>query len=172
MKKIIAISGSTRANSSNETILRSLPFDSTLFQIEFFLSIDQIPHFNPDIDEKNIPLEVQHLRDKVAEADGVVFCTPEYVFSLPGTLKNAIEWFVSTTIFTDKPVGFIIASASGKYAFDSLGLILKTIQANLTADTQLLISGAKGKVDLQGQIIDKDLKRHLFDFTSAFSKRL
>jgi NAD(P)H-dependent FMN reductase len=52
-------------------------------------------------------------RKKIEDADGVLICTPEYVYSLPGSLKNAVEWMVSTTLFTDKPAALITAASSG-----------------------------------------------------------
>ncbi len=64
-----------------------------------------------DLDGENPPEAVLAFRKQIAAADGVLICTPEYVFTLPGSLKNALEWCVSTTIFSQKPTGLITASA-------------------------------------------------------------
>ena len=155
-KKILAISGSTRRNSSNEFILNFIAerYGDTM-DLELYAGIDLLPHFNPDLDQADVPPVVEEFRDKISAADGVLFCTPEYVFSLPGSLKNAIEWTVSTTVFTDKPTAYIIASASGEAAFASLDLILTTLQARIGQNSRLLIQGVKGKVGKSGLITDQ-----------------
>jgi chromate reductase len=81
----------------------------------------------------------------------VLICTPEYVFILPGMLKNALEWTVSSTVFTHKPVALIVASAAGDHAMASLALILQTLTGQpVPATLQLLIKGAKGKMNEEG----------------------
>ena len=113
-KRIFAISGSTRSQSANLKLLHLIAdWVEDRYDVEIFEGIAQLPHFNPDVDKDEAPLEVQALRTKISEADAVLICTPEYVFSLPGSLKNALEWMVSTTILSDKPTGLITASASG-----------------------------------------------------------
>lgn len=155
-KRILAISGSTRQNSSNELILRFIGQQyADALDLELYAGIDLLPHFNPDLDQGDVPPVVEEFRNKISAADGVLFCTPEYVFSLPGSLKNAIEWTVSTMVFTDKPTAFIVASASGEAAFASLHHILTTLQAEISKDSSLLIQGVKGKVGKSGSIVDQ-----------------
>lgn len=153
MKNILAISGSTRKNSTNE---RLIGFIAARFEgkvsVELFKGVETLPHFVAG--EEELPLSVIDFRNKIAAADAVLFCTPEYVFSLPGSLKNAIEWTVSTTIFSNKLTAFIIASALGEKAFQELELILKTLEAKVAEDTKLLIQGAKGKISQDGEIED------------------
>lgn len=170
MKKIFAISGSTRKNSTNEKILRYI---AEIYQedlaIEIFDGIDKLPHFIPG---ENPPAEVKEFRGKIQSADGVLFCTPEYVFSLPGSLKNAIEWTVSTTVFSNKPVAFIVASASGEKAFESLRLILTTIEARISENSTLLIQGAKGKMDENGHISDQFTRENIGNMVESFIKSI
>ena len=101
-------------------------------------------------------------------ADGILKYTPEYVFSIPSGLKNAIEWCVSTTVFSNKPLGFIMASASGERGLKELKLIMKTIEANFTEGTSLLIQGLKGKMDENGNITDKKTENELMKFVDSF----
>ena len=156
MKKILAISGSTKNKATSHSILHFIAETyKDIVNIEVYTSIANLPHFNPDSDNDNLPQEVAQLRKKIEDADGLLFCTPEYVFSLPGSLKNLIEWNVSSTLFSGKPVAMIIAAASGEKAFESLGLILTTIEAILPTESKLLIKGAKGKLDANGKIIDR-----------------
>jgi len=153
MKKVLAICGSTRTHSANLGIIRYVEkILSAEVQLEIFNELSALPHFNPDFDNDNAPEIVERFRDKIRNADGILICTPEYIFSLPGAMKNAIEWCVSTTIFSEKPVALITASASGTLAHESLQLVMKTIYADLRKETQLLIQGAKGKVDNNGTI--------------------
>lgn len=101
--KILAISGSTRSNSSNFKILKYISnYLKPNFEMEIFEDLESLPHFNPDLDTDNPPQEITSFRNKIRDADGVIICTPEYVFCLPGSLKNALEWCVSTTIFQTK----------------------------------------------------------------------
>ncbi|GJM34666.1 MAG: FMN reductase [Saprospiraceae bacterium] len=155
-KTIFAISGSTKKTSANLAILKAIASMYTdQLDIQIYEGIDQLPHFNPDLDQEPFPSAVIEFRELINQADGVLICTPEYVFSLPGALKNAIEWTVSTTVFSDKPVGLITAASSGEKAFESLGLIMTTIMAKVTPAAQLLIKAPKTKLNEQGNIKDK-----------------
>lgn len=153
--KILAISGSTKPNSTSHHILNHIKSKyKSVLKLELFEGIEKLPHFIPSNNDDETPTEVIDFRNKIAFADGVIFCTPEYVFSIPGSLKNAIEWCVSTTVFSHKPVAIIIAAASGEKAYESLSLIMTTIETILPEESKLLIQGAKGKVSSNGEIAD------------------
>jgi NAD(P)H-dependent FMN reductase len=153
--KILAISGSTKPNSTSHHILNHIKVkNASEIELEIFDGIEKLPHFNPSTTDEETPTEVIEFRKQISESDGVIFCTPEYVFSIPGSLKNAIEWCVSTTVFSHKPVAMIIAAASGEKAYESLSLIMTTIEVILPDESKLLIQGAKGKVNTQGEITD------------------
>jgi len=172
-KKIIAVSGSTRKNSSNFKILKFISeYANSQYEVEIFEDLESIPHFNPDLDTENPPEEVTIFRNKILAADGVIICTPEYVFSLPGSLKNALEWCVSTTVFSNKKVGLITASASGEKGHEQLSLIMKTIEAEFDDKTQLLIQGIRGKLDDDGNIIDEKTLLNLREFIRNFEKHI
>lgn len=115
-----------------------------------------------------MPEKIISLREKISKADGVVICSPEYVFSIPSGLKNLLEWCVSTTVFSEKPVGLITASASGVKGHEELKLIMETIQATFIEETTLLIQGIKGKVNPEGQITDQITINRLTEFLTAF----
>ncbi|WPP49509.1 NADPH-dependent FMN reductase [Catalinimonas niigatensis] len=153
--KVFAISGSTKQYSSNESILKyiSINFQDHL-EVDIYEGIERLPHFNPDHDNENVDETVKDFRRRIFQADAVIICTPEYVFSLPGSLKNAIEWNVSTTNFSNKPVAFIVAAASGEKAFEALDLIMTTIESRIAKGAKLLIKGVKGKVSANGIIHD------------------
>lgn len=170
-KNILAIIGSTRSNSSNLNLVKALAEKSIdIFNIELFDRIDTLPHFNPDLDNEHVANEVIEFRQKIKNADGLIICTPEYIFSLPGSLKNAIEWCVSTTVFSQKPIGLITASSSGQLGHKELLLVMKTVESKFTNETTLLISGIKGKLDKMGNLIDAETIEKLNNFIIAFDK--
>jgi NAD(P)H-dependent FMN reductase len=105
---------------------------------------------------------------KIEEASGVVICTPEYVFSLPGTLKNALDWTVSTTVFSDKPVAIITASSSGKKAHESLELVMKTLGAKIGQKSKLLIQGVRSKINSEGKISDEATWKEIKELCDSF----
>ena len=159
-KKVLAISGSTRTGSSNMILLKTMASFAGNIDFIYYEELAELPHFNPDLDKGDIPIQVQHFRDLIAESDGVIICTPEYIFSLPGALKNALEWMVSTIIFKDKPVAMITAAASGEKAHESLKLIMQTIQARIIPASSLLIQGVRGKIK-NGNLIHEETRSQL-----------
>jgi NAD(P)H-dependent FMN reductase len=170
-KRILAISGSTRQQSTNTYLLAWISkLASAQFDIELCTPIDQLPHFNPDLDNEQLPDSVAQLRRNIDEADGVLICTPEYVFSIPGTLKNALEWTVSTTVFADKPVALITASTSGEKASEQLALLMNTVGARFDQQTQLLIQAARSKVG--AETIDPQTRQDLIHLIDALALQL
>ena len=171
-RKILAIIGSTRADSSNLRLVKKLvEFTGDIFEFTLFEKLSELPHFNPDLDNENPPRQISEFRQLIIDTDAVIFCTPEYIFSLPGSLKNAIEWCVSTTIFSQKQVGLITASASGDKGHEELQLVMKTIETKFSVDTTLLIKGIKGKFDQQGNLTDQETIDRLKTFIKAFEKQ-
>ncbi len=170
--KILAISGSTRSNSSNFKILKYISNRlEPNFEVEIFEDLESLPHFNPDLDTENPPKEIATFRNKITNADGVIICTPEYVFSLPGSLKNALEWCVSMTIFSNKKTGLVTASASGEMGHEQLLLIMKTLEAKFDDRTQLLIQGVRGKVNAEGEIVSEETAQALQNFAENFKNQ-
>ena len=154
MKKILAIPGSTRRNSANLDLIKAIiKLFSEKLRIEIFEGLTDIPHFNPDRDQENPPEKVANFRKQLREADGILICTPEYAMGVPGTLKNAIDWTVSSMEFSHKPVVLITASTSGYKAHQSLLETLRVIEADVPDRSQLLISHVKTKV-ADGAITD------------------
>lgn len=154
-KKILAISGSTKKTSGNKNLIRTI---GTLFsdeiEITIFEGLTEIPHFNPDLDTENPPATISGFRNQLRAAEGVLICTPEYAMGVPGTLKNAIDWTVSSCEFSHKPVALITASSIGEKGHRSLMETLKIIECNIPDESQLLISYIKTKMNAEGQITD------------------
>ena len=156
MKKILAISGSTRQSSSNLTLINFVKeLYSDQLDIHIFSGLNKIPHFNPDLDNEHPPKEVLEFRNQLNEADGILICTPEYAMGVPGTLKNAIDWTVSTVLLSHKPVALITASSSGQKGHQSLLDTLRIIECDIPESSQLLISHVKTKIK-GNEITDSD----------------
>lgn len=171
--RILAIIGSTRKNSSNEAIVNFVAgLNPNEVKIEIFGQLAELPHFNPDLDNENVPDIIKNFRNKIQGSDGIIICTPEYVFSLPGSLKNGIEWTVSTTVFSERPVALITAAASGEKAHESLTLIMKTLYAKFDSNTTLLIRGVKGKMNKDGSIKDEKTIQELKHLMESFMKNI
>jgi NAD(P)H-dependent FMN reductase len=167
-KNIFVIIGSASSNSANLKLIEKVAsLTENELNLTIFNNLKALPHFDPKLSEENPPKIILEFRSAIEKADGVIICTPEYVFSIPSGLKNAFEWCISTTIFSDKPSGLITASASGGKGHEELQLIMKTMMARFTNDTTLLIQGIKGKFDLQGNLTDIETQR-LKSFINAF----
>ncbi|HET6769993.1 MAG TPA: NAD(P)H-dependent oxidoreductase [Chitinophagaceae bacterium] len=175
-KKIVAIPGSTRKNSVNLSLINAITgLYSDQLEFKIFQGLAAIPHFNPDLDTDKPPEEVLAFRKELNEADGILICTPEYAMGVPGTLKNAIDWTVSSMEFADKPVALITASSAGHKAHLSMIETLKVIESDISEDSQLLISFVKSKVK-DSEIADKDtleqVKKIMRSFILAIARKV
>ena len=168
-KNIFVINGSASENSANQKLIDNFASQTKeWFNVAVFNGLKTLPHFDPELSVNNTPGIILDLRDNIQQADGILICTPEYVFSIPSGLKNAIEWCVATTVFSDKPIGIITASASGQKGHEELQLIMKTVMTKFTPATTLLINGIKGKINERGEITDSKTKDELAEFIRAF----
>ena len=152
-KNIIAIQGSTRKNATSNQLINAIAtLYSEQLSINVYDDITLLPHFNPDDDNDNVAEEVTDLRKQLQEADGILVCTPEYAHGVPGSLKNAIDWTVSSADFYKKPTALITASTDGSFGHAAMLEILKAIGAANIENLHLLISFVKTKVSKEGVI--------------------
>lgn len=168
-QNIFVIIGSASQDSANQKLVDVFSrLTADQFNITVFGDLKTLPHFDPQLANDDPPKVITELRNNIAMANGVLICTPEYVFSIPSGLKNAIEWCVATTVFLNKPVGLITASADGQTGHQALQLMMKTLMAAFTDETTMLIQGIKGKINRQGEITDRATTDALARFISAF----
>jgi NAD(P)H-dependent FMN reductase len=169
MKTIFAISGSLRAGSSNHNILKALE-KMMPSEINYIIydGLAHIPAFDPGLDNESPPATVSALRTQLAEADGIIICTPEYAYGVPGALKNALDWMVSSASFSGKPTVLIAASTGGENAHEAMIKILGAIDAILRPETTLLIQFVRSKMDAGGNIIDPNTAQKLKELFNAF----
>jgi NAD(P)H-dependent FMN reductase len=155
-KQIFAVSGSLRSGSSNHAILNFLksmaPAD---IAFTIYDRLGDIPPFDPGNDHYMPHEAVAELRNFITNADAIIICTPEYAYGIPGQLKNALDWTVSSGSFTGKLTALITASTGGENAHEALKKVLGAIDANRPEEATLLISFIRSKMDGQGNIIDE-----------------
>ncbi|WP_408893941.1 NADPH-dependent FMN reductase [Paenibacillus taichungensis] len=168
MKKeynILAISGSLRNQSSNTLLMHAMiKLAPSYLKFEVYGGLNDLPHFNPDLDVEEPPESVQNLRAQLKHSDGVLICTPEYGNGVPGVLKNALDWIVSSGEWINKPTIAIAASPSpmgGDKAHASLLLTLNMINAQILHEASLTIPHITLKMNKQGVIIDSETQHAL-----------
>ena len=145
--RVATFCGSAQASSVNRRLIAAVRgLAGPGFVFEAYEGMAALPHFDPDLDTGEPPAEVDGLREVIARADAVLISTPEYALGVPGTLKNALDWTVSSMRFSGKPVGLVTAATAGFRAHASLLGTLLVIEARMTSKTQLLVSGARAKV--------------------------
>ena len=142
--RLLAISGSLRARSSNATVLRMAaalaPAD---VEVVFYTGLAELPHFNPDLDtdldDPNLPPLARDLRAQVGAADGILISSPEYAHGVPGSLKNALDWLVGGSEMPGKPVALVNTSPHATHAQASLAETLRTMSAQLVAGSPFAV---------------------------------
>ncbi|MBY5457753.1 NADPH-dependent FMN reductase [Rhizobium beringeri] len=133
--RILAISGSARLNSTNTAMLRAIrtiaPSD---IEVSIFDGVGRLPVFSPDLEGESLPEAVRDFIDVIAQSDGVIIASPEYVRSIPGGLKNAIDWLVSGDEIVHKPIALLHASHRGDDMLAGLRTVLATITDRFAGD--------------------------------------
>lgn len=161
---LLLLSGSTRAKSTNAAALASVaasappPATTTIYR-----GLSALPAFNPDDDHDPLPDEVSTLRQLIRAADAVLFCTPEYAGTLPGSFKNLLDWTVGGTEMTDKPVAWINAAAPGRGrgAVSTLETVLGYVGAQLIPTACIAVPVGRDDVDDDGVIWNEEISRAL-----------
>jgi chromate reductase len=180
--RILGIAGSLRRGSYNQAALRAarllVPENS---EIDLF-ELDGIPMFNED-DEKRPPLSVVELKKRIRSADAVLIVTPEYNYSIPGVLKNAIDWAArprGNSAWSRKPAAIMGASLGAigtARAQQHLRQIFAALNLFLLNTPEVVIADAAHRFDETGNLIHEptkqliqELLRNLVDWTHRISQ--
>ncbi|WP_329218766.1 NAD(P)H-dependent oxidoreductase [Streptomyces sp. NBC_01485] len=162
---ILLLSGSLRAGSSNEAVLRTAYAVAPDAQVGAVLygGLAELPHFNPDDDTDPLPAAVAGLRAAIDQAAGILICTPEYAGTLPGSFKNLLDWTVGGTEIGDKPVAWINAAAPGRGggAEATLRTVLGYTGADIVEPACVKIPVDRGMPGADGLIADAEVRRQL-----------
>lgn len=166
---MVAICGSTSQQSVNRSLIEAIiNLCDERFEISIYNSIGGLPQFNPEDDVQNVAKEVFNFRELLDNADGIIICTPEYAHGVPGTLKNAIDWTISSGQFPNKPTMLITAATDGKFGHKALLETLSAIEAKNIANLQLVINFAKTKISMDGRITDAPTLRKVEGIINSF----
>ena len=171
--KIMAISGSVRKNSTNTFLLENISALSSQIekniQFEIFNSVDLIPIFNADLEGDKTPQAVLDLCNKIKLSDGIIISSPEYIRSIPGGLKNTIDWLVSRDEIIAKPIVLAHASHRGDDALNSLRRVLSTVSKNFTEDIFIKVPlVSKQENEIKEIINSLEFKPLVSDFISSY----
>lgn len=171
--KVLALSGSLRTGSYNTALVRAAQevapegVDITLDDIS------EIPLYNGDVQAKGIPEPVTALGRRIGDADAVLVATPEYNYSVPGVLKNAIDWVsrLDPQPFAGKPVGIMGASMSGMGSARAqyhLRQVFVYVSAPVMTRPEVFVGLAQKKFDEEGRLTDQDSRDFLAEYLKAF----
>ncbi len=171
---ILGISGSLRSASLNSAALRAcadvLPPGVTLSTFD----LSPIPLYNEDVRTQGLPEPVQQLRAQIKAADALIIATPEYNYSIPGVLKNAIDWASRPPEqpFSGKPIALIGATPGGfgtSRAQYHLRQVFVYLNAHLLNQPEVFISAAPSKFDAQGKLTDTATAEQLGKMLAALA---
>lgn len=172
MTRILLISGSTRDDSLHtaalRTAARSAPAGITASRYD---GLRDLPPFVP-ADEAPTPGPVRFLRFQVGGADAVVFCTPEYAGSLPGSLKNLLDWLIGSGSLDGKPAAWLSVAAPGQDdgARAALETVLTHCGARLFRPACIRVPLTPDAIDARGIIGDMQLRTALLDVLQALAR--
>jgi chromate reductase len=173
---VLVICGSLRKGSYNASLARALP---ALAPPELALtpapSFADFPVYNYDVQTAGVPAEVNAWADAIRAADGVIIVSPEYNWSIPGGLKNAIDWVskLKDVPFKDKPVAMQSASTGqvgGARMQYHLRMALQSIDAVLFGRPEVFVNFAAKKFDESGNLTDDAVKDIVRQQLAAFAK--
>jgi chromate reductase len=179
--KVLALCGSLRKGSYNRMALNAaIALAPEDVAIESYNGLGEIPPYNEDVREQGYPPAVQDLRERAARADAILFVTPEYNYSVPGVLKNAIDWVSRppSPPFAGKPCAImgasmsIFGSARAQYHLRQTMVFLDMIPINRP---EVMIPSAQNKFDDKGELQDemsKKLIRQLLENLAAWTRKL
>lgn len=170
----VTMVGSLRAGSQNRILAEALPALAPAgVEIEPLASLGGLPHYDADIQARGFPAEVSALGEAIRAADGVVIVSPEYNYSIPGVLKNAIDWLsrLPEQPFVKKPVAIQSVSpgpAGGTRMQHHLRQALLYLEPFVLARPEILIGGGGDKFTDSG-LTDERTRRQVAAQLAAFA---
>ena len=173
MIRLLAISGSLRAVSTNSALLQAAALLAPPgLSIAFYDGIAGLPHFNPDLDTEPLPAPVVEWRRRIAEADGLLISSPEYARGIPGSLKNALDWLVSGPEHPGKPIAFFHASERGTASQAALRLVLETMGTRVVDAASITIPLLGKQTDAAEIASDPSIAAKISDALDALAQFL
>ncbi len=167
--RLLAISGSLRAVSSNTALLRAAAaLAPPGIEIPLYPGLGELPHFNPDLEGKE-PQVVKDFGAQVGAADGLIISTPEYAHGMPGVLKNALDWLVGGFDFINKPVALFNASPRSTYALASLTDVVTIMSGRIVAEASITVPIRELQLDEAGIVAHAEVASTIRHALAAFA---
>ena len=174
--RVLAIPGSLREGSYNVALARAAAeYAPYGVSVELYAGLGELPHYDADVDGEDAPASVRELRRRIAEADALLVVTPEYNGSIPGLLKNAIDWasrphrgsalWGKTTAIAGASTG----SYGALWAQNDLRRVLGIAGARLI-EGELPVAKAQERFDDAGRLVDDALAARLHDRLTALAE--
>jgi chromate reductase, NAD(P)H dehydrogenase (quinone) len=166
--RVLGISGSLRRNSYNTALLRHVGelFEAEAEEFEIYRGLRDIPPYDEDCDTDDAPEPVSRIREAVRDADAIFFVSPEYNSSIPGALKNALDWLsrpFATNVLRNKPVA-VIGASSGMFgaiwAQAELRKVLGAIGARVT-EGEVAVGSAAERFNEDGNLNEPNLEQEV-----------
>ena len=174
--RIVGLAGSLRRGSFNRQLLEAAAHElSADVEFDIWDGLEHVPPFNEDLEGAPEPLAVAELRRVIREADGVLIATPEYNGSIPGQLKNALDWASrprSLAVLEGKPVVTLSASPTqygAARAHADLRKVLGVIGAEVRGD-EVAVARIHEQFDEDGGLVDDELRHRLHSTLTLFSE--
>ena len=173
--KFLAISGSARRASTNTAMLYTLQsVAGSTHTVSVYDRVGELPAFSPDLELPEPPREVAALARAIADADGLILASPEYIRSIPGGLKNAIDWLVSRNEVIGKPIVLAHASHRGDDMLQQLRAVLATLSDRFNEELFLRLHLMKLSPDEVGEHLSEprhqDEMRRFLDAFASYCK--
>jgi NAD(P)H-dependent FMN reductase len=163
--KVLAICGSLQAKSGNLALLKTAAaLVPRGVELVMFDGLRELPHFNPDVEAGGVPESVTRWRQALAASDAVLIASPEYGYSLPGVLKNGIDWVIGSGELEEKIVAITAAVAGpqrGRRGLEALRDTLSAVRATIVGGAEPIVQGS----GLESRVAE--LLRALVDAASA-----
>lgn len=170
--KLLALSGSLRAGSTNTELLRAVAaLAPDGVAIETYEGIATLPHFNPDLEDA-LPPSVVDFRARIAAASGLLISCPEYAHGVPGSFKNALDWLVGGPEFVYKPVALFNASPRASFAQESLMETIRTMSGRIVTEASVTLPLLSKRLDASGVVADAEISAALRDAIAIFVRAI
>lgn len=176
--KVLGISGSLRAGSHNTNLLgAAAELMPPGVELELWAGLKAVPPYDQDDDVQPPPPPVDALRDAVAGADAVLFATPEYNSSVPGVLKNALDWVsrpLKTNALRNKPVAVIGASTGAFGAVWSQAELRKVLAAigARVVEGEVAVGHAPSRFDERDRLTDEEIRSQLEELLATLASEV
>src|SRR3954462_926052 len=170
--KILAVSGSLRAASTNTALLRAAALLAPAGGgVGLYRFLGDLPHFNPDLEDAEPPA-VTELRVRVREGGGLLFAVPEYAHGVPGALKNLLDWLVGGEEFIYKPIALLNASPRATHAQASLRETIRTMSGRIVEEASIAVPLLGRSLDPDAIAADPELSVPLREALAAFVRAI